>query len=241
MNEHDEKKPESLDGDLDPDLEVLGELLDQLEEAGAMDLEELDGFFAALHCAPEAVAPGEYMPEVVGDGFENEEIFPNDDAVQLFLNLVRHHSTVVAEAFAANDFEPLLLEDEEGIAHGNNWAIGFMRGLDMRHEEWRSLLDAEEEFEKLIPILALANEMHPDPEQRIYKEAISDEQREMLLQGMCAAVAELYRHFAPQRKAASIGLLSSVPESFGKMGRNDTCYCGSGKKYKKCCGGLPVN
>ncbi|MFT5443013.1 MAG: hypothetical protein ACI8W3_002058, partial [Myxococcota bacterium] len=21
----------------------------------------------------------------------------------------------------------------------------------------------------------------------------------------------------------------------GKVGRNDPCYCGSGKKYKKCC------
>jgi len=21
-----------------------------------------------------------------------------------------------------------------------------------------------------------------------------------------------------------------------KIGRNDACYCGSGKKYKKCCG-----
>ncbi len=240
MNEDDEK-PESLDSDLDPDLEVLGELLDQMDEAGAMDLEELDGFLAALHCAPDVVPPSEYMPEVVGDGFENEEIFPNDDGVKLFLNLVRHHSTVVANAFAANDFEPLLLEDEEGNAHGNNWAIGFMRGLDMRHDEWRTLLDNEEEFKKLMPILALANEMHPDPEQRIYQEPISDEQREMLLQGMSATVAELYQHFAAQRQAESIGQLSSVPETFGKIGRNDTCYCGSGKKYKKCCGGLTVN
>ncbi|WP_374700773.1 SEC-C metal-binding domain-containing protein [Aureimonas sp. D3] len=24
--------------------------------------------------------------------------------------------------------------------------------------------------------------------------------------------------------------------SFGEVGRNDPCPCGSGKKYKKCCG-----
>ncbi|WP_371680590.1 SEC-C metal-binding domain-containing protein [Microvirga sp. KLBC 81] len=24
--------------------------------------------------------------------------------------------------------------------------------------------------------------------------------------------------------------------TFGKVGRNDPCPCGSGKKYKKCCG-----
>ena len=26
-----------------------------------------------------------------------------------------------------------------------------------------------------------------------------------------------------------------------KIGRNDRCPCGSGKKYKKCCGGATVN
>ncbi|MFN5684903.1 SEC-C metal-binding domain-containing protein, partial [Bradyrhizobium sp.] len=24
--------------------------------------------------------------------------------------------------------------------------------------------------------------------------------------------------------------------AFGKIGRNDPCPCGSGKKYKRCCG-----
>ncbi|MGH9717376.1 MAG: SEC-C metal-binding domain-containing protein [Candidatus Acidiferrales bacterium] len=26
-----------------------------------------------------------------------------------------------------------------------------------------------------------------------------------------------------------------------KIGRNDPCPCGSGKKYKRCCGGLTIN
>tara|TARA_X000000368_G_C22826080_1_gene621248 strand:- start:503 stop:775 length:273 start_codon:yes stop_codon:yes gene_type:complete len=29
-----------------------------------------------------------------------------------------------------------------------------------------------------------------------------------------------------------------VPELSRKMGRNEPCYCGSGKKYKHCCGSL---
>ena len=54
MDEQDEK-PEALDRYSDPKLETLGELLDQLSEDGTMDLEELDGFFAALHCCPQLV------------------------------------------------------------------------------------------------------------------------------------------------------------------------------------------
>jgi preprotein translocase subunit SecA len=26
-----------------------------------------------------------------------------------------------------------------------------------------------------------------------------------------------------------------------KIGRNEPCYCGSGKKYKKCCGAIKPN
>src|SRR5882762_4877909 len=83
MDEH-EENPEALERYWDPDLEVLGELLDQLEEDGAMDLEELDGFFAALHCCPELVPPSEYLPVILGDGLENAEVFANEDAAKLF-------------------------------------------------------------------------------------------------------------------------------------------------------------
>ncbi|MGA2646864.1 MAG: UPF0149 family protein [Candidatus Sulfotelmatobacter sp.] len=34
---------------------------------------------------------------------------------------------------------PLLLEDEDGVAHGNDWARGFMRGMHMRHDGWAGL------------------------------------------------------------------------------------------------------
>ena len=30
-------------------------------------------------------------------------------------------------------------------------------------------------------------------------------------------------------------ILSQILPSFEKLGRNDPCPCGSGKKYKKCC------
>ena len=31
-------------------------------------------------------------------------------------------------------------------------------------------------------------------------------------------------------------LKTAIQEEFGKVGRNDPCVCGSGKKFKKCCG-----
>jgi uncharacterized protein len=243
MGEEDEK-PESLERYWDPKLEVLGEFLDQLSNDGAMDLEELDGFFTALHSCPEPVMPSEYLQEILGDGLENEEIFPNPEAAQLFMGLVMHHWNVVGDALRSEDFFlPLLLEDEEGKSNGNNWATGFLRGMDMRTESWREILDDEEKAEWLVPIFELAHEQDPDADLHPGKEPMTEEEREQLLAGICGAVTEMYAYFAPQRKLKADARREE--ELFGKqapkIGRNDPCYCGSGKKYKKCCGAIRVN
>jgi SEC-C motif len=39
----------------------------------------------------------------------------------------------------------------------------------------------------------------------------------------------------PDRAHGSAGLLEAIRASRTKIGRNDPCVCGSGKKYKKCC------
>lgn len=241
MNEHDQH-PESLDRMWDNQLEVLAEMLDQLEDEDAMSLEELDGFFAALHCSPECVPLSEYLYEIIPNGFENAELFPNQDAIQLFKNLVLHHWDVVGAAFATDDFfVPLLTEDEEGNFYGNNWAIGFMRGVDMRESAWRDLLENEEEFARFVPILALVHELDPDPEMQSHNGPITNELREKLIADMAVSATEMYRYFAPKRFAAGTVSRGGAAVAQGKIGRNDLCYCGSGKKYKNCCGGLPVN
>jgi len=225
-----EEKPESLDRFWDSDTEVLGEILDQLEEQGAMTLEELDGFFAALVCGPDMVMPGEYLPIVVGGDFTNEEIFPNLDAVQLFLDLIRHHWNEVVGSFRAGDiFIPLLLEDEDGRAYGNDWAIGFLRGVDLRRSSWKHFMNDEENVGPLVPIFTLAHELDPDPEMRPFKEPVSDELRERLLAEVSAGVTDIYRYFAPHRQANAMGQRGTMKAEKQKIGRNDPCYCGSGK------------
>ena len=44
----------------------------------------------------------------------------------------------------------------------------------------------------------------------------------------------LVKNFAPQ-KPAEVKLVGARKKGEGKIGRNDPCPCGSGKKYKKCC------
>jgi uncharacterized protein len=242
MNDHDEK-PGNLNRQSEQELDVLGELLDQLAEDGAMDLEELDGFFAALHCCPEHVLPSEYLPEVLGDGLENEEVIGDINMAQLLMKLILRHWNAVGEAFRTQDFFiPVLMEDEEGKAQGNNWALGFLRGVEMRKESWREILDDESKMGWFVPVFALVTENHPEPEMRPYKEKMTEEQRENLLAGLSVMVTEMYEYFEPHRRREAASRMEFARRNrASKIGRNDPCHCGSGKKYKKCCGSRKAN
>ena len=53
-------------------------------------------------------------------------------------------------------------------------------------------------------------------------------------------LASLYRHQGRAQEAQLLGPTQpshGTPRSGPKVGRNDPCPCGSGKKFKKCCGG----
>ena len=89
-----------------------------------------------------------------------------------------------------------------------------------------------------MPIFALAHEHDPDPEMRPYKQALSSEEREKLIVGAAAGVAGIYRYFQLQRSVDMQPLDSATTfrRTLPKIGRNDPCPCGSGKKFKQCCG-----
>ncbi len=64
---------------------------------------------------------------------------------------------------------------------------------------------------------------------------------ELEVQGRLSGGAELGRYVAALRVAfgdATPGRTRQLENVASKLGRNDPCPCGSGKKYKKCCMGL---
>ena len=133
---------------------------------------------------------------------------------------------------------PLLLEDENGITHANDWANGFLRGMELRKEHWADLLDDEEHGGSLIPIFALAHENDSDPSVRPYKEPINAEMRETLIVGAAAGMNRIYHYFETWRslEKGSLDNMTTFRRSMTKIGRNDPCPCGSDKNFKQCCG-----
>ena len=223
----------------DAEFDRLSSVLERFGNQRSMNLEQLDGFLAALVCCPDNVPPSEYLPEIWGDNIVLEDTFAAQPIFVDFISLIMRHWNAIVHTLRSGDVHlPLLLPDEDGIAHANDWATGFMRGMELSKEDWGSLLNDEEHGGWIIPILALAHEHDPDPAMRPYPEPISAEVREKLIVGAAAGVSGIYRHFEDQRLLEEPGLASATTfrRTMPKVGRNDPCPCGSGRKFKHCCG-----
>jgi len=205
-----------------------------------MNVEQLDGFFAALIAGTEIVMPSEYYPEVFGGEMSDVCEFGSLDEANEFLGLMmRHWNTIAGTLNKGEVYGPILLQDENGVAHGNGWAHGFMRGTLMRHDGWLELVNNEKHGGCLIPMMMLCHEHDEDPEMR--PKPISPEKREEVIVHMAAGLLGAYRYFRAHRQVSASAHRSEPRRNAPKVGRNDQCPCGSGKKYKKCCGGAAVN
>jgi hypothetical protein len=122
---------------------------------------------------------------------------------------------------------------------GFRLARGFVRGMDMRSSAWAALLADEEQCGWMVPVLMLYHEHDEDPELR--PGPIGPEKREEIIVQMLAGVVNAYRYFRIHRQQATSPFTNGPHRSAGKIGRNDLCPCGSGRKYKRCCGGVTIH
>ena len=208
-----------------------------LHSAGptAMNLESVDGYFAALICGAELVSPSEALEQVLGE----EVVFDSHDQASDIVDLLmRHWNTIATELqrtlTESHVYLPVLLEDDSGVARGNDWAVGFMRGVQTRPGSWNDLINSEEEGGCLLPMMMLAHEHDPDPELR--PPPIEGDKREELIAAMIAGLTRTYRYFERRRRAyATPSANAPLRRQTPKIGRNEPCPCGSGRKYKHCC------
>jgi len=82
----------------------------------------------------------------------------------------------------------------------------------------------------LLPIIMFASE----PGNAELDDELETNQ-EYWIEQLGPTVAAIYRYFLAYRTGGESGS-KPVIRSNPKVGRNDPCPCGSGKKYKKCCG-----
>ena len=221
------------------ELDHLRQFLKNCKGGKAMNIEELDGFFSALIAGPEIVTPNEYMPEVFGsETAETHQFESLEEGNEILGLLMRHWNDIAGTLSKGKVYLPLLLEDENGVGHGNDWARGFIRGTRLRHDGWAELLADDDHGGCMIPMLMLYHEHDEDPSMR--PKPIDSEQREEVIASMAAGLVRAYLFFR-QHWQPDVSRGSEPRRTNSKIGRNDPCPCGSGKKYKRCCGGATIH
>lgn len=218
----------------DAELERLGAYLNKLTSPERLTLEGLDGLFCALITGPDLVLPSEYLPVVWGGEMADEDAFESEEqANDLVGLLMRHWNAIVDEYEIHRVYVPLFDPPDEHGVPGRQWARGFMRGVALRRRGWAPMFTDESEGQ-LMTIALVAGEVDP----AFPSEPLPAEKAERLESLMGAGAGRAYHRFAAQRRADARRAreAKTVRRDASKVGRNEPCPCGSGRKYKQCCG-----
>jgi uncharacterized protein len=220
---------------LPPYLRRLEQELLALDE-DAMLLEQLDGFIAGLLVCPELIKPGEWLPAVWGNVDGNEPRFDSLDHVNRVLGLVMEHYNGIARTLTEQPdrYAPLFAVDERNDdILWELWIEGFEQAVKLRPAAWQQILLADPETARAIAgLLALADIARHDS-------AFSKKECDALTEAAPDQIGPWVVTLNEWRLANYEPIqipTSSSSAAKEKVGRNEPCPCGSGKKYKKCCG-----
>jgi len=235
------------------EIDRLAERLNRIKNENALSLEGMDGLFCALIASPEAVLPSTYLPVILGGDPESEDCFANLDDANLTVSLIiRYWNSIIDDLERESIHPPYVLEVEPGQVPGRAWARGFMRGVALAPSGWKELFQNEEEGD-LIVIPLVAGEIDPDWPTTPFTKRMEED----VLMSLAVGFARSYRHFAVARREGAEAAFADAlddedldddgyyPDTYvrpePKVGRNEPCPCGSGKKFKKCCGSPELN
>ncbi|MDI3489661.1 MAG: UPF0149 family protein [Thauera propionica] len=226
----------------DHDFEALEEVLtSDIVPEDCMDLEMLDGFLAGVLISPRPIAVERWLPNV-WSAHGDEASFGTGSGLQRAIRLVKAYHNEMVTTLGLDDeeeacWEPFCFAIAEGdpLKIGEEWLDGFAQGLDLWPEGWEEGLDAEaveavrETLDEVLAPWAEESAAEAD-----------DETRLGWLGALGEAVNDIYAHWRDMGLPAPQVLQADAPvaPAAAGPGRNDPCPCGSGKKYKKCCGAL---
>jgi uncharacterized protein len=232
-------------GDVLPDAEEVEWLVAFLTSPACrptvMDIETIDGFLAGLVAGPGSLEPAAVLREVLDGGFAPGARVAKADRLRCEDIVERLRQSIALRLAAGVEHRPLLLPveafqttvDTAGRAYeifpGEAWASGFGFAVRLFRREWERAMQESEDVQALMtPISALMT----NPAKRAGI-GIDAADLRTAHEELPDCVAGLYAYW--REVEAEAAARRSSPGG-ARPGRNDPCPCGSGQKYKRCCG-----
>lgn len=192
----------------------------------------LDGFLAGILLGPDLVPPNEWLPHVWGEPEGGAMPLVGDlaEAGAVVTAVMGHYNTLATLFARKGGYAPILEDDprtEEIL--WEVWAEGFGQAVDLRPGSWLRIAkegsaETQAALAGLMSLVALSQ----------HETDLSDE----AAQDLTLRAPDLIPGWVETLNAWRLAHASAPAPvaGFGKAGRNDPCPCGSGRKYKKCCG-----
>jgi uncharacterized protein len=242
---------------------ILDEMRSRYDETPQWEF--CEGFMAALVCCRRAIPAAEYFDVLLAvseaDDVTAEGSFADAAQRQRFMDIWHQRWN---EVQAALDTPIESLEDEAAYhpevmdvrgtvaqlseeeraevaaeplpAFGQVWALGFMFAVEAWPEEWTAPRDkkaAQWLDASLQALVALTEDDDGPPEVSPFSD---DAPPSMSIARLNAFADAVWAVYDLRELWKSIGPRVETLHRVETPGRNDPCTCGSGKKYKKCCG-----
>ncbi len=229
--------------------QALIEFADRHADEGAMSWPETVGFLFAVQSCPDIVMPSEWMEVVQGEVVfsDFDEAKAVSEARMALMNWISdriHQGQPAIPADCAPDPEPMrILEADNNFSR---WCAGITDGHDWLAQSWDEVLKIDGDDDRLQSMTLILFAFFTG---RAMAERVV-EQFAQNAAGSAPSLEELAKSFHDNIQQAvldyaAIGQLyrqtpsappPPQPVRSTKIGRNHPCPCGSGRKYKKCCG-----
>ncbi|OON63714.1 preprotein translocase [Massilia sp. KIM] len=199
----------------------------------AMTMDTLHGYLTAIAIGPESIMPAEWLPRVWGEDGKSAPKWKNAKEEERVINQIMRFMNEILITFevAPKDFEPLFVEHEvegKSLIDAEAWCWGFCEGMELRPGSWDEVWESEI-GELMRPLYLLGADEIEEEELAEVEDPFKAHQLALQVEANLPAI---HRYWLTRRKAP----VETVRREEPKVGRNDDCPCGSGKKYKKCCG-----
>ncbi len=217
------------------ELDVLDEFLAKpmLEET-SMDVAVLDGYLTALLLSPQLVTPAVWMARIwdMENGRKQAQYANAEEHARIDDFIQRHYFTLAAEiAKETPTLVPVFLRGAQwGVSE---WCAGFLLGTSFDRDTWAALMEEQPEWFTALNVLGMGDD--DDIEEEF-------EDVDMAFDAVMVAVQAIDMHFRDERaqgpdpREVDFSAAAPMPAAASQTPRNALCPCGSGKKFKKCCG-----
>lgn len=214
---------------------------------GTLIYPQLAGFLFSLANGPALIPPSEWMPLVFNDQSAGYKTQREAEGVMqammaLYNDCARERTEESPSLPSGCEFRPVPLDNLADDAVLSQWAQGFSMGHDYLEDIWNEYTPDELDEELGSVLMVLTFFASPKLAKAYHKEGKGNRSLDQLADTIVTLFSDAMREYAHLGRSIyqarrEAGDLDQEPLARPKVGGDDPCQCGSGKKFKKCCGG----